>query len=51
MEKKVVMVNGSGEVCCELVYDGSWWRFPDDYDTDYPFAVGDSFKIIEVDED
>ena len=25
---KVVMKNKNGEVCCELVYDGSYWRFP-----------------------
>lgn len=47
---KVVMENKHGEICCELVYDGSYWRFPDSYDTDCPFEVGDTFKIVEIED-
>lgn len=47
---KVVMENKHGEICCELVYDGSYWRFPDSYDTDYPFEIGDTFKIVEIED-
>lgn len=47
---KVVMENNNGEVCCELVYDGSYWRFHDAYDTDYPFEIGDTFKIVEIED-
>lgn len=47
---RVVMKNKNGEVCCELVYDGSYWRFPDNYDTDYPFEIGDTFKIVETED-
>lgn len=47
---KVVMENKHGEICCELVYDGSYWRFPDSYDTDYPFEIGDSFRIVKIED-
>lgn len=47
---KVVMKNKNGEVCCELVYDGGYWRFPDNYDTDYPFEIGDTFKIVKIED-
>ena len=47
---KVVMENKYGEICCELVYDGGYWRFPDAYDTDYPFEIGDAFRIVEVED-
>lgn len=47
---KVVMENKHGEICCELVYDGSYWRFPDSYDMDYPFEIGDSFRIVKIED-
>lgn len=47
---KVVMENKHGEICCELIYDGSYWRFPDSYDTDYPFEIGDSFRIVKIED-
>ena len=49
--KKVVIENKYGEICCELVHedDGYWW-FPDDYDTNYPFEIGDTFKIVEIED-
>lgn len=47
---KVVMENKHGEICCELIYDGSYWRFPDNYDTDYPFEIGDTFKIVKIED-
>lgn len=48
MRKAVVLVDPNGTIVCELEYDGMFYYVPKAWRDDFPLAVGDVYRVVEI---